>query len=194
MSAKQCLFRLIRVSPVAQMVKNLAAMQETQVWSPGWEDPLEKVTATHSSILAWRIPWIEEPGGLQSMGSQRVRHGWATNTLTFSLTHRKCIGKVVTFFFFLSFFLTILLKLAIGSPFPVFVFFRLCGHLWGARRACLRTAHHLGCRFPGRVFQCDCISIHLLTDVAVVQTRVFVTETNKACGVRDLYAKPSQQN
>ena len=105
MSAKQCPFRLIRASLVAQMVKNLAAMQETQVWSLGWEDPLEKVTTTHSSILAWRIPWIEEPGGLQSMGSQRVGHGWATNTLTFSLTHRKCIGKVVTFFFFPLFLL-----------------------------------------------------------------------------------------
>ena len=63
----------IRVSPVTQMVKNLPAMQETQVQSLGWEDPLEKEMATHSSILAWRIPWREEPGGLQSMGSQRVR-------------------------------------------------------------------------------------------------------------------------
>ena len=56
------------------MVKNLPAVQETGVQSPGWEDPLEKEMATHSSILAWRIPWIEETGGLQSMGSQRVRH------------------------------------------------------------------------------------------------------------------------
>ena len=56
------------------MVKNLPAMQETQVRSLGWEDPLEKETAAHSSILAWRIPRIEEPGGLQSMWSQRVRH------------------------------------------------------------------------------------------------------------------------
>ena len=56
------------------MVKNLPAMQETQVPSLGWEDPLEKGAATHSSILAWRIPWTEEPGGLQSMGSQRVGH------------------------------------------------------------------------------------------------------------------------
>ena len=56
------------------MVKNLPAMQETQVGSLGREDPLEKVMATHSSILAWRAPWTEEPGGLQSMGSQRVRH------------------------------------------------------------------------------------------------------------------------
>ena len=56
------------------MVKYLPAMQETWVQSLGWEDPLEKGKATHSSILAWRIPWIEEPGGLQPMESQRVRH------------------------------------------------------------------------------------------------------------------------
>ena len=59
---------------MAQTVKNLPAMQDTQVQSLGWEDPLEKGMATHSSILAWRIPWTEEPGGLQSMGSQRVRY------------------------------------------------------------------------------------------------------------------------
>ena len=56
------------------MVKNLPAMQETCVRSLGGEDPLEEGTATHSSIPAWRIPWTEEPGGLQSMGLQRVRH------------------------------------------------------------------------------------------------------------------------
>ena len=54
-------------------------MRETQVRSLGWEDPLEKEMATHSSILAWRIPWSEEPGGLHSMGSQRVGHDWATS-------------------------------------------------------------------------------------------------------------------
>ena len=58
---------------VAQTVKRLPTMQETQVRSLGWEDPLEKEMATHCSILAWKISWIEEPGGLQSMGSQRVR-------------------------------------------------------------------------------------------------------------------------
>ena len=63
-------------SPVAQMVKSPPAMQETWVWSLGWEDPLEKGMATYSSILAWRIPWIEKPGRLQSMGSQRVGHNW----------------------------------------------------------------------------------------------------------------------
>ena len=56
------------------MVKSLPAMRETQVRSLGQEDPVEKEMATHSSILAWRIPWTEEPGGLQSMQSQRVGH------------------------------------------------------------------------------------------------------------------------
>ena len=59
---------------MGQTIKNLPTMQETQVRSLGQEDPLEKGMATHSSVLAWRIPWIEEPGGMQSMGSQRVGH------------------------------------------------------------------------------------------------------------------------
>ena len=59
---------------MAQRLKRLPAMRETWVQSLGREDPLEKEMATHSSILAWRIPWTEEPGGLQSTGSQRVRH------------------------------------------------------------------------------------------------------------------------
>ena len=63
-----------RASLAAQTVKHLPAMQETQVRSLGWEDPMEKEMATHSSIPAWRIPWIEEPGRLQSTGSQRVGH------------------------------------------------------------------------------------------------------------------------
>ena len=61
-------------SLVAQMVKHLPAMQETRVRSLGWEDPLQKEMATHSSALAWKIPWTEEPGRLQSMGLQRVGH------------------------------------------------------------------------------------------------------------------------
>ena len=61
-------------APLAQAVKNLSTMQETQVRSLDWEDPLEKVMATHSSILTWRIPKTEEPNGLQSMGSQKVGH------------------------------------------------------------------------------------------------------------------------
>ena len=67
-----------RASLVVQTVKYLPVMQDTQVWSLGWEETLEKGMVTHSSILAWKIPWTEEPGTLQSMGSQRVRHTWAT--------------------------------------------------------------------------------------------------------------------
>ena len=72
--------RIITVwaSLVAHMVKSLPAMWETQVPSLGQEDPLEKGMATHSSILAWRIPWTKESGGLQSMGLQRVGHAWIT--------------------------------------------------------------------------------------------------------------------
>ena len=65
---------MILTSLVAQRLKRLPAMQETQVRSLGWEDPLEKEMETHSSILAWRIPWMEEPGRLQPTGLQRVGH------------------------------------------------------------------------------------------------------------------------
>ena len=77
------IFSQISASLEAQTVKCMPAMQETGVWSQGWEDPLEKEMATHSSILAWRIPRTKEPGELQSMGSRRVRHDWATS-LSFS--------------------------------------------------------------------------------------------------------------
>ena len=66
-------------SVVAQTVNRLSTMQETQVRSLGWEDPLEKEMAVHSSTIAWKIPWTEEPGRLQSMGSQRVGHDRATS-------------------------------------------------------------------------------------------------------------------
>ena len=68
---------------MAQMVKNLPAMQETQIQSLGWEDSLEKEMATHSSIPAWRIPWTEELGRLQFMGSQRVGNDLENNIFTF---------------------------------------------------------------------------------------------------------------
>ena len=71
-------------SLVAQSLKRLPAVRETWVWSLGRKDPLEEM-ATHSSILAWRIPWMEEPGGLQSMGSQRVGHDWMTSLSFLSL-------------------------------------------------------------------------------------------------------------
>ena len=77
-----CMMYIKGSSLVAQVVKNLPVIQETQVLSLGYEDHLEKEMTTHSSILAWENPWIEESGRLQSMGLQRFRHNWATNTLT----------------------------------------------------------------------------------------------------------------
>ena len=82
----------------AQMVKNLPAMQETWIQSLGWEDPQGNGMATHSSILSWGIPWTEEPGGLQSIGLQRVGHDWVTNTNFYTLrlnmlTCMKCIYR-----------------------------------------------------------------------------------------------------
>ena len=77
-------------SLVAQTVRSLPAVQETCVRSLGWEDPLEKEMTTHSSILAWKIPWTEEPSRLQSMGSQRVGHDSVTNTFIISYII-KCI-------------------------------------------------------------------------------------------------------
>ena len=69
----------LQSSLVAQRINHLPAMRETQVRSLGWEDPLEKEMATHSSILVWRSPWTEEPGRLQSTGLQRVGHDWASS-------------------------------------------------------------------------------------------------------------------
>ena len=74
------------VSLVVQTVKNLPVMQKTRVQSLGQEGPLENGMATHSSILAWRISWTEEPGRLQSTESHRVRHNWTTNTFSLSST------------------------------------------------------------------------------------------------------------
>ena len=71
--------RLLGTSLVAQTLKSLPTMRETRVQSLGWEDLLEKEMATHSSILAWKIPWTEKPGRLQSLESQRVGHDWATS-------------------------------------------------------------------------------------------------------------------
>ena len=76
------IFLLTLIYVVAQVVKNLPEIQKTQFWSLGLEDSLEIEMATPYSILAWRIPWAEESGGLQSMGTQRVGHDWATNTVS----------------------------------------------------------------------------------------------------------------
>ena len=81
-------------SLVAQMVKNLPAMQETRHQSLGWENPQEKEMTTHSGVLAWKIPWTEEPGRLQSMESQRVRHDRSdlahTQTIFTEIDHMLC--------------------------------------------------------------------------------------------------------
>ena len=82
-----------QASLVAQMVKNLHAIQETRIWSLGQEDPLEKEMETHSSTFAWRIPWTEEPGRLKSLGSERVGHDWATN-ITTTVYHRSVISRL----------------------------------------------------------------------------------------------------
>ena len=83
---------------VAQTVKRLPAMQEIWVRSLGWEDLLEKEMATHSSILAWKIPWMEEPGRLQSIGSQRIRHDWVTSMKMDSISDQIYdLGLLATF-------------------------------------------------------------------------------------------------
>ena len=79
---------MYRASLVAQMVNHLPGMWETQVRPLGWEDPLEKEMATHSSTLTWKIPWSEEPGRLQTMGSLRVRHNRATSLSLFPFIDR----------------------------------------------------------------------------------------------------------
>ena len=94
------IFLEARASPMAQTVKNLPASQENWGQSLCWEDPPETGMATHSSILAWRIPWTEEPGGLQSVGLQRVGHDWATkhkhtDVLTDHLVRNKEIGQII---------------------------------------------------------------------------------------------------
>ena len=88
------LWSYFRSSLVARMVKHLPTMRETRVWSSGWEDPLEKAMATHSSTLAWKIPWTVEHGRLQSMGSQRVGHNWETSL---SLSFCKWCHMVLSF-------------------------------------------------------------------------------------------------
>ena len=76
------------------MVKCLPTVRETQVWSLGQEDPLEKEIATHSCILVWKIPWMEEPGQLQSMESQRIRHDWATNTFILNIFVQLLLNQI----------------------------------------------------------------------------------------------------
>ena len=106
----KCIYLWIRVSWVLLVIKNplpVQEMQETQVQSLHWEDPLKESMATHFRILAWRIPWTEEPGGLQSQGSQRVRHDWSNLAHThafkinteFTVFHMLPYGNLLLKFF-----------------------------------------------------------------------------------------------
>ena len=97
---------ITRAFLLAQLVKNLPAMQETLIQSLGQEDPLEKEMATHSSILAWRIPWAEEPGEPQSMGSARIRHDLATKPPPPSFVYLLSINVASLFVCFLVYILT----------------------------------------------------------------------------------------
>ena len=99
-----------RASLVVQIVKNPPAMKETWVQSQGREDPLEKGMATHSSILTSRIPWTEEPEGLQSMGLQRVRHGWMTNTFNITVYKMQLLYKYIQLSLMLWFFWMLKIK------------------------------------------------------------------------------------
>ena len=90
--------KLPRMQSDGSLVKNPPAMQEMQAWSLGWKDPLEKEMTTHYSILAWKIPWTEEPGGVQSKGLQRVGHNWVRvvpwNHTNLSYSSRDQISKI----------------------------------------------------------------------------------------------------
>ena len=111
-------------SLMAQTVKNLPAMQETRVQLVDQEDSLEKGMATHSSILAWRIPWTEEPGGLQFTGLQRVGHDWATNIfITFLYFYFVFPGKRTPNIKYLSFHLEDKWKF---KKFQALCFFKNC--------------------------------------------------------------------
>ena len=88
--------------PGGSEVKASACNAGDPVWSLGWEDPLEKEMATHSSILAWRIPWTEEPGGLQFTGSQRVGHDWATSLSLYYTIRPFCLSILYIIFYFAS--------------------------------------------------------------------------------------------
>ena len=96
------------------MLKNLSAMKETQVWSLGWEDPMEKEIATPSSILAWRILWTEDPGRLQFMGSQRIRHARVTNTFTLSRLQMTGVKPLASMWGGASIKLQIIVKTIVG--------------------------------------------------------------------------------
>ena len=141
-----------KVSLVVQIVKNLPSVQETWVPSLGWEDPLEKGMVTHFSILDWEIPWAENAGRLQSIGSQRVGHNWAMNTFTslstFSITGTFPLLTVISFS---------------ALHFPVEGIIALFGHFWN----------------NGRHFECRSNSNGIKKNYQQVRFLVWVLKTNE---------------
>ena len=127
-------------SLVDKRVKCLPVMQETQVWSLGQEDPLEKEMATHSSILAWRIQWTEEPGRLQPTGSQRVGHDWVTS-LTFTIGQwvqmKQTSGESSGFF-------SLCVHVSLCA-YSTFLKATLTTFLWGREIHCIALAPSLVC-------------------------------------------------
>ena len=113
-------------SPVAQTAKRLPTMRETQVRSLGQEDPLEKEMATHSSIHAWKVPWTEDPGGLQSMGWQTVRHNWATSL---SLSHPWCSLKVFLYLSVVKVLILIIRSLSFRDSYDHLCLMQICSYL-----------------------------------------------------------------
>ena len=109
---------------MSQTIKNPPPVWETWAWSLGWEDPLKESMATHSSILAWRIPSTEEPGGLQSMGSQRVRRNWVTYTfLDFRISGFHYIQPFRKVLYHIPYFLFLTVEMTFLNPFINFWIF-----------------------------------------------------------------------
>ena len=128
-------------SLVAQVVKHLPAMQETWVQSLGWEDPLEKEMAAHSSTLAWKIPWREEPGRLQSMRLQRVGHDWATSLTTSAIfSSVQSLNRV-------QFFVTPWIAMATSCK--ELIILDILNLIIFHARSCPTLCNPLGCNPPG---------------------------------------------
>ena len=135
-----------KASLVAQTVKRLPTMWETRVWSLGREDPLEKEMATHSSTLAWKIPWTEEPGMLQSMGSQRVGHEWTTS-LSFFL--HQIPGDQRWFHNSVFCFYWSIVAIQHYFSFCCTKVNQFCMHMCLVAQSCLTLCHPMDCSLPG---------------------------------------------
>ena len=124
---------------MAQGVKKPLAMQETQVRSLGWEDPQEEKMATHSSILSWKIPWVEEPSGLQSMGLQRIGHDWAEQSLPEGTSSTEVINSAPCSYPTLCSFVTIVTSTETIFAYVFFYYF-----LWSFKgRLCVIFAYNV---------------------------------------------------